>query len=188
MLQAFPMRAKGGPVEIDQRPLRIPIASMTERGTTAAGRHGRRGLAHRTVGPVPDAVAVLLLVAAFAVAAYGVASSRGSLATAGLVVAAVVSLASAAAGGASRGRLERRNERLGRARAESERARHDLAVENAELRRHVASLQAQRTAIVDGFDWIDEHTAGRLRALLDESGLQLANLADTVLDDDREDA
>jgi hypothetical protein len=77
---------------------------------------------------------------------------------------------------------------LGRARAESERARHDLEVENAELRRHNADLQAEHAAIFDGFEWVDERTAGRLRALLEAAGLELADLADMVLDDDEEDA
>jgi hypothetical protein len=84
--------------------------------------------------------------------------------------------------------LERRCELLGRARAESERARQDLELENAELRRRHAALEAREAAVADGFDWVDEQTAGRLRALLDAAGLELADLADIVLDDDEEHA
>ena len=41
-----------------------------------------------------------------------------------------------------------------------------------------ADLEAQHAAIFEGFDWIDERTAGRLRDLLEEAGDELAELAD----------
>ena len=61
-------------------------------------------------------------------------------------------------------------------------------LENAELRRRHAAVEAREAAVADGFDWVDEQTAGRLRALLDAAGLELADLADMVLDDDEDHA
>ena len=75
---------------------------------------------------------------------------------------------------------------LGALGRESERARHDLEVENAELRRRNAELESREAAVNDGFDWVDEQASGQLRALLEQAGLELADLTDMVLDDEEE--
>ena len=133
--------------------------------------------------PARFPVAELLIGLALAAAVYGVAASDEVLALLGLATTALIAMLVVLGARASMRRLERRCEVLGRARAESERACHELEVENAELERRNADLEEQRAAIVNGFDWVDEQTAGRLRSLLDAAGLELADLADMVLDD-----
>ncbi len=125
---------------------------------------------------------------AFTVGLYGIAASRDLVAAIGLCAVGLIALGTTLATRIRVQALERRCELLGRARAESERARHDLELENTELRRRHAALEAREAAVADGFDWVDEQTAGRLRALLDAAGLELADLADMVLDDDEEHA
>jgi hypothetical protein len=175
-------------VEIDQRSLATPLDPARATWNAEADQAGRSEPRHPHNPGRSLVVRALLLVAAFAVASWGIASARTGLAATGLAAAAVAVLASGVAVSAWIGRLERHAGRLGRARAESERARQRLEAENAELRRQVTGLHARHGAIVDGFDWADDHTAGQLRALLDSAGLELADLADGVLDDLEEDA
>jgi len=130
-------------------------------------------------------VAILFAVA-LALAAFGVATDNGGVTAYGIAAIAPAALGMAIAAWTSIRRLERRCVLLGRARAESERARHDLELENAKLRRRVEQLETREAAIDDGFHWVDEQTAGRLRALLDAAGLELADLTEMVLDDDEE--
>jgi hypothetical protein len=66
--------------------------------------------------------------------------------------------------------------------------RHALEVENAERERRNVDLEARQAAIIDGFDWVDEQTAGRLGDLLEAAGLELANRAEEVLDEPEDDA
>lgn len=120
----------------------------------------------------------------FTVALYGIVANRDLVAAIGLCAFALTALAVKAAAGVRTQALKRRCEQLGRARATSERARHDLEIENAELRRRNAELESREAAVNDGFDWVDEQASGRLRALLDQSGLELADLTDMVLDDE----
>lgn len=123
---------------------------------------------------------------AFTVGLYGIAANRDLVAAIGLCAVGLTTLALKAAAGIRVHALKRRCEMLGRARAKSERARHDLELENAELRRHIADLESREAVVNDGFDWVDEQTSGRLRALLDQAGLELADLTDVVLDDEEE--
>ena len=127
--------------------------------------------------------AELLVVLALGVTGYAVAANDDILAAIGLAGIALTAMAIGLGARASMRRLALRCEALGRARAEAEFVRYELEVENAELERRNADLEEQRAAIVNGFDWVDEQTAGRLRSLLDAAGLELANLAETVLDD-----
>jgi hypothetical protein len=128
-----------------------------------------------------------VIVLALGVTGYGVAANDDVLAAIGLAAIALTATAIGLGARASLRRLERRCEALGRARAEAEHARYELEVANAELERRIGDLEAEQAAIVDGFDWIDEQSAGRLRKLLDAAGLELADLADMVLDDVEED-
>jgi hypothetical protein len=123
---------------------------------------------------------------AFTVGLYGIAANRDLVAAIGLCAVGLTALALKAAAGIRVQALKRRCKLLGRARAESERARHDLERENAELRRRNAELESREAAVNDGFDWVDEQASGRLRALLDQAGLELADLTDMVLDDEEE--
>ena len=125
---------------------------------------------------------------AFTVGLYGIAANRDLVAAIGLCAVGLTALAMKAAAGMRVQALKRRCELLGRARAKSERARHDLEIEieNAELRRRNAELESREAAVNDGFDWVDEQASGRLRALLDQAGLELADLTDMVLDDEEE--
>jgi hypothetical protein len=129
----------------------------------------------------PFLAAETLIVLALGVTGYGVAANDDILAVIGLGAIALTATAIGLGARASLRRLERRCEVLGR-------ARHQLEVENAELERRNADLEEERAAIVNGFDWVDEQTAGRLRSLLEAAGLELADLADMVLDDLDEDA
>ena len=81
---------------------------------------------------------------AFTVGLYGIAANRDLVAAIGLCAVGLTALALKAAAGIRVQALKRRCEMLGRARAKSERARHDLELENAELRRQ------QRGARVPG--------------------------------------
>jgi len=141
------------------------------------------GSARRAVGcraPALFIAAELLIVLTVGVAAYGVAANNQILSVIGLAATALTALSIVLSAWPSMRELERRCEVLGR-------ARHELEVVNAELERRNADLEAERAAVVDGFDWIDEQTAGRLRNLLEAAGIELADLADMVLDDADED-
>jgi hypothetical protein len=129
----------------------------------------------------------LLIIVAVGVTGYAVAASDDILAAIGLAGIALTAMAIGLGARASMRRLALRCEALGRARAEIEFARYELEVENAELERRNADLEAEHAAIVDGFDWIDERSAGRLRKLLEAAGLEVADLVDMVLDDTDED-
>lgn len=117
---------------------------------------------------------------------YGIAADQDPVAAIGVCATGLIALGTWAAAGIRVRALERRAVVLGRARAKSERARHDLELENAELRQRNAELESREAAVNDGFDWVDEQASGRLRALLDQAGLELSDLTDMVLDDEEE--
>ncbi len=123
---------------------------------------------------------------AFTVGLYRIVANRDLVAAIGLFAIGLTAVAMKASARIRVRASERRCELLGRARAKSERARHDLEIENAELRRRNAELESREAAVNDGLDWVDEQASGRLRALLDQAGLQLADLTDMVLDDEEE--
>jgi hypothetical protein len=153
----------------------------SQRGTVSTLDRSRAsvGASPHQIGsrvPAPFLVAELLIGLALGAAVYGVAASHNILALVGLATTALTSTSVVLGTRASMRRLARRCEVLGR-------VRRQLEVENAELERRNADLEEQRAAIVNGFDWVDEQTAGRLRSLLDAAGLELADLADMVLDD-----
>ncbi len=177
------MHASRAPINLDQtsfsRPLPLAIPAEERRDRYDVNRRGSlRRRSHRL-----SAVAILFAVA-LALAAFGVATDNGVAAAYGLGASAPAAFAVAIVGWTSIRRLERRCVVLGRARVESERARHDLELVNAKLRQRVEQLEAREAAVDDGFDWVDEQTAGRLRALLDQAGLELADLAYLELDDE----
>jgi hypothetical protein len=117
---------------------------------------------------------------------YGILANRDLVAAIGLCAVGLTALAMTASARIRVRASGRRCELLGRARAKSERARHDLELENAELRRRNAELEFREAAVNDGFDCVDAQASGRLRALLDQAGLDLADLTDVVLDDEEE--
>jgi hypothetical protein len=173
--------------EPQQSPLERARHSLAAPAETLAQAEPRRGQLPRGSTSRALPAAAIAGGVALAMAAYGYATSRDLVAAMGLCAIGVIGLAVTLAAFSRARRLERRCQMLGRARAESERARHVLEVENAELERRNAELEAQHAAIVDGFEWVDEQTAGRLRDLLEAAGTELADLAEAVLDDDRED-
>ena len=162
-------------------PSRWQRSGQTYGVRTSAARRGRHPFAPRT--PRPTGILIGL---AFAVAVYGVAASRDLVAVVGLAAVAFAVVAMTRGARTSIRALERRCEVPGRARAESERARHDLEVENAELERRYADLRARHAAIVEGFDALDERTGGRLYELIEEAGDELGELTKEGLDDPRE--
>jgi hypothetical protein len=171
-------------MELEQTSLGGPPESRVDRVTRLRRSPANAGATRHPSGPRPPApfrVAELLIGLALEAAVYGVAASDEMLALLGLATTALTAMSVVLGTRASMRRLARRCEVLGR-------ARHQLEVENAELERRNADLEEERAAIVNGFDWVDEQTAGRLRSLLDAAGLELADLADTVLDDLDEDA
>jgi hypothetical protein len=166
-------------MELEQTSLGPPPESRVDTVGRLSGSHASAGATRDPIGPrrpAPFPVAELLIGLAVGVAAYGVAASDEIVALLGLATTALTAMSVVLATRASKQRLARRCEVLAR-------ARHQLEVENAELERRNADLEEQRAAIVNGFDWVDEQTAGRLRSLLDAAGLELADLADMVLDD-----
>ena len=166
-------------MELEQTSLGTPPESRVDRVRRLRRSRASAGATRHPTGPRPRApfpVAELLIGLALGAAVYGVAASDEILTLLGLATTAVTSMAAVLSTQASMRRLARRCDVLGR-------ARHQLEVENAELERRNADLEQQRAAIVNGFDWVDEQTAGRLRSLLEAAGLELADLADTVLDD-----
>jgi len=169
-------------MELEQTSLGGPPKSRVDTVDKLRRSHAGEGATPQPIGPRPPTViAEVLLGLALGAAVYGVAASDEVLALLGLATTALTAMSVVLATRASKRRLARRCEVLAR-------TRHQLEVENAELERRNAYLEEQRAAIVNGFDWVDEQTAGRLRSLLDAAGLELADLADTVLDDLDEDA
>lgn len=150
-------------------------------GARASAARGRHPFAPRALRTTATVIGLAL-----PVAVYGVAASRDLVAAVGLVAVAFAVVAMARGARSSIRALERRCEVHGRARAESERARHDLEVENAELERKYADLRARHAAIVEGFDVLDERTGGRLYDLVEEAGDELGELTKEALDDPRE--
>ena len=173
---------------------RTSLASQSERRGDGVNRLGR---SHASTGATRHApasrafaallAAELLVVLALGVTGYAVAANDDILAAIGLAGIALTAMAIGLGARASMRRLALRCEALGRARAEAEFARYEMEVENAELERRNADLETERAAIVDGFDWIDEQSAGRLRKLLEAAGLEVADLVDMALDDADED-
>jgi hypothetical protein len=169
-------------MELEQTSLDGPPKSRVDTVGKLRKSHAGERATRQPIGPRPPTlIAELLLGLALGAAAYGVAASDEILALLGLATTALTAASVVLGTRASMRRLARRCEVLGR-------ARHQLEIENAELERRNADLEEERAAIVSGFDWVDEQTAGRLRSLLDAAGLELADLADTVLDDLDEDA
>src|SRR6266540_1782400 len=164
---------------------RTSLASQSERRGDGVNRLGRSHASTSATRHPPASrafaallAAELLVVLALGVTGYAVAANDDILAAIGLAGIALTAMAIGLGTRASMRRLALRCEALGRARAE---------VENAELERRNADLEAERAAIVDGFDWIDEQSAGRLRKLLEATGLEVADLVDMALDDTDED-
>jgi hypothetical protein len=159
-------------------------SARSQRGRPAALRSARPG------GAVRDSGSRLIVAIAaglgFTVGLYGIVANRDLVAAIGLCSVGLTTLAMKASARIRVRASERRCELLGRARARSERARHDLEVENAELRRRNAELESREAAVNDGFDWVDQQASGQLRALLEQSGLELADLTDLVLDDEEQ--
>ncbi len=177
------MREPEPAVELRQR--------WPEGSSTRSQREGPS--AFRSAGPgraVRDSGSRLIVAIAaglaFTVALSGIVANRDLVAAIGLCSVGLATLAMKASARIRVRAWERRCGLLGRARARSERARHDLEVENAELRRRIAELEAREAAINAGFGWVDEQASGQLRALLDQSGLELADLADLVLDEEEQ--
>lgn len=67
--------------------------------------------------------------------------------------------------------------------SKSIRDRDELLAANEELQRRNVELRALQLAVVRGLHVVDERTQGRLRDLVEETGDELAELVDEVLDD-----
>ncbi len=180
------MREPEPTVELHQRWPEGPGAWGERRDPAVLRSDARPGRAVRDSGS--RLIVAIAAGLAFTVGLYGIAANRDLVAAIGLCAVGLTALALKAAAGMRVQALKRRCEMLGRARAKSERARHDLELELAELRRHNAELESREAAVNDGFDWVDEQASGRLRALLDQAGLELADLTDMVLDDEEEES
>ncbi len=182
------MRTKGAFMELDQSSFTGQPGWRGGPASTARGSRASARAIRHPFGSQAFPTTAIMIGLALGVAVYGIVANRDALAAIGLAASFVATTAMACRARASIRRLERRYEVLGRARAESERARHDLEVENAELERRNAELKSEQLAILEGFDWVDERTNGRLSDLVQEAGDELAEFADEVLDDPAEDA
>lgn len=178
------MRKREHAVELHQRWPEAPGAWSQRGGQVPLRSDARAGQAVRDSGSRLRVVGAAGV--AFTVSLYGILAGRDLVAAIGLCALSLAAVAMKAAAGIRAQGLERRCKLLGRARMESERARHSLEIENAELRRRNAALESREAAVNDGFDWVDEQASGRLRALLDQAGLQLADLTDMALDDEEQ--
>jgi hypothetical protein len=113
---------------------------------------------------------------ALGVACYGlVVESRGVI-VAGLLASVTIGGAMALRARGSIGTAEDAYVKLDRALAETERAKDRLAVANAELGRANAELRVLHIAFADLLNLADERTQGGIRALIEDTGGELAEL------------
>ena len=76
--------------------------------------------------------------------------------------------------------------RLGRALADAERARDELADANQDLARANAQIQAVHIAYADLLNLTDERTHGRVRELIEDAGEELAELLEAEMERERQ--
>ena len=150
------------------RPLRLPVR-------------------HRVPGhPVGSRAALLVnliaIMVTLGVATYGLIGDRRNLALIGIVASLLIAIAMVARARDSLRTAEHAAELLDGAVLESERARDELHSVNAQLRKANADQLVAQLAVAQAFNLIDERTQGRLRAVVEEAGGDLAALVEEALD------
>ncbi len=156
------MRATGARAEPD------PVDQFDLETGTGAGRFARSGPPPAAARAAPPhgphllrSTTLVSIVVALGVGIYGIETDAKSVALVGLAFTALVAVVMAVRAGTA----IRANERL---------------------QRRNADLQTFQLAVVQGFDWIDERTKGRLKELVEEAGDELAALVEDALDDPTE--
>jgi hypothetical protein len=142
---------------------------------------------HRVPGhPVGSRAALLVtflaITLSLAVATYGLMGGRRAVALIGVATSAAIATSMVFRARDSVRTAERSAELLDSVLVESERTRDELHLANSELRKTNADLRTLQIAVAQGFQVIDERTQGRLRALVEEAGHDLAALVEEGLD------
>ena len=184
------MRATGARAEpdpVDQLDLEIRT------GAAKLARRERASSAHAPARAAPSlgphsllSVTLASYFVAIAVAIYGVEMGQKSVAMVGLAFTALIAVVMAVRACTAVRAEVRSRDVCERALAKSERACEELHLANERLQRRNAELQTFQLAVVQGFDWIDERTQGRLKELVEEAGDELAALVEDALDDPTE--
>ena len=144
-------------------------------------------LFHPTIPDHPAGSQVVLLVsvaglgASVGIALYGQLTGRGTVALVAAGATAWIGAAMALRATSSLRDLEAAYVRLDRALVETERAHDDLELANEELRRANVQIRAMHLAMTDLLNLVDERTKGRLRALIEDAGGDLADLLEQEL-------
>jgi hypothetical protein len=122
---------------------------------------------------------------ALTVACYGLLIESHGLALVGVVTSVAIGLSMALRARESIRTAEDAYQRLDRALAETERARDELATANEELGRANAEIRAMQIAFADLLNLADERTHGRMRALIEDTGGELAELLEDQIEPKR---
>ena len=134
--------------------------------------------------PRSDSVLLLSLGAlalTLGAAHYGNLTGSGSLGLIGVVTSVSVGIAMALRARNSIRTAEEAYARLDRALADAEHAHDRLIVANEELLRANVQLRAMQIALADALNLADERTEGRMRALIEDTGEQLASMLEDQL-------
>jgi hypothetical protein len=187
---------RGGRTQVATRffrssPRRL-VGLLRRSGSASTGPFNSGSRARASGHPVPPhalpVVALIAIALTLAVATYGVETDRKSVAMVGLAATALVAVAMGVSARKSIRTGERFCEVLDRDLAKSERARDELHFANERLHRRNADLRALQLAVVQGFDFINERTQGRLKELVEEAGDEFAALVDEALEGPTESA
>jgi hypothetical protein len=122
------------------------------------------------------------LALALTIACYGVLSENHLLALVGLIAGGTIGLAMALRARDSIRTAEDAYRRLDQSLAERERAGDALALANEELGHANVQLQAMHVAFAELLNLADERANGRMRALIEETGGELAELLEEQLE------
>jgi hypothetical protein len=125
------------------------------------------------------------LATALGVACYGELTGSRTLGLLGLAASVSIGAAMALRARDSIRTVEAACAQLDRALAETERGRDDLALANDELGRTNVRIRAMHIAFADLLNLADERTDGRMRALVEETGGELAELLEEQMEQQR---
>jgi hypothetical protein len=125
------------------------------------------------------------LASTLGVACYGELTGRRTLGLLGLAASVSIGAAMALRARDSIRTVEAAYARLDLALAETERARDELTLANDELGRANVGIRAMHIAFADLLNLADERTDGRMRALVEETGSELAELLEEQMEPER---
>lgn len=127
-------------------------------------------------------VSIGVLATMLAIACYGDLAGRRTLGILGLATSVSIGTGMAMRARDSILIIENAYERLDRSLAEAERANDSLTLSNEELFHANAVIRAMHIAYADLLNLADERTEGRLRALIEATGSDLASLLEEQIE------